>query len=156
MRRTPSTASLVAVIMVSRRILGVAAASAVAFSVPSIANAEPVLREVFGPSAFTAPGVFPTSLYRHYYNSPTATSAQPQPVISDPVTVSLRYLHASSSLMGCGVKHEVYPFGLTNPDTIPKVSPPGSRNITVCLTDPVERYQGPAHPPTQGVVWEDP
>jgi hypothetical protein len=43
----------------------------------------------FGPSTFTAPGAFPTSLYQHYYNSPTATSAQVQPVISDPVTVSL-------------------------------------------------------------------
>lgn len=40
-----------------------------------------------GPSAFTVPGVFPTSVYRHYYNSPTATSAQVQPVISDPITV---------------------------------------------------------------------
>ncbi|KAF8963912.1 Metallo-dependent phosphatase-like protein [Flammula alnicola] len=36
-----------------------------------------------------------------YYNSPTATLAQPQPVISDPVT------------------HEIYPFALTNPNTIP-------------------------------------
>ena len=43
----------------------------------------------YGPSTFTAPGTFPTSLYEHYYNSPTATSAQVQPVISDPVTVSL-------------------------------------------------------------------
>ena len=41
----------------------------------------------FGPSAFTAPGVFPTSAYSKYYNSPTATSAQVQPVISDPVLV---------------------------------------------------------------------
>jgi len=38
-------------------------------------------------SAYTVPGAFPTSLYSTYYNNPTATSAQPQPVISDPVTV---------------------------------------------------------------------
>ncbi|RDX52009.1 sphingomyelin phosphodiesterase [Lentinus brumalis] len=89
--------------MVSCRILSVAAASAVVFSVPrSFASAEPVSADAFGPSAFTAPGAFPTSLYRHYYNSPTATSAQPQPVISDPVT------------------HEIYPFELTDPATIPK------------------------------------
>lgn len=41
----------------------------------------------FGPSAFTAPGVFPTSAFSKYYNSPTATSAQVQPVVSDPVLV---------------------------------------------------------------------
>ncbi|KAI0756580.1 sphingomyelin phosphodiesterase [Daedaleopsis nitida] len=99
MRRTPPI-FLVAVIMVSRKILSVAAASAVAFSVPGLA--EPVSPDSFGPSVFTAPGAFPTSLYRHYYNSPTATSAQPQPVISDPV------------------KHTVYPFELTNPATIPQ------------------------------------
>ena len=40
------------------------------------------------PSAYTVPGAFPTSLYSKYYNNPTATTAQPQPVISDPVTVS--------------------------------------------------------------------
>jgi sphingomyelin phosphodiesterase len=39
------------------------------------------------PSTFTAPGTFPTSVFSKYYNTPTATSAQPQPVISDPVTV---------------------------------------------------------------------
>ncbi|KZT73123.1 Metallo-dependent phosphatase [Daedalea quercina L-15889] len=55
-----------------------------------------------GPSAFTAPGAFPTSLYRSYYNDPTATTAQPQPIISDPVT------------------HQVYPYWLTNPETIPQ------------------------------------
>ena len=41
-----------------------------------------------GPSAFTAPGAFPTSVYSSYYNDPTQTSAQVQPVISDPVDVS--------------------------------------------------------------------
>ena len=40
-----------------------------------------------GPSAFTVPGGFPTSAFRNYYNSPTATVSQVQPVISDPVNV---------------------------------------------------------------------
>ncbi|KIJ54050.1 hypothetical protein M422DRAFT_73723 [Sphaerobolus stellatus SS14] len=53
------------------------------------------------PLTFTAPGAFPTSVYSKYYNSPTATSAQVQPVISDPVL------------------HTVYPSALTNPKTIP-------------------------------------
>ncbi|KAH9950917.1 Metallo-dependent phosphatase-like protein [Amylocystis lapponica] len=55
-----------------------------------------------GPSAYTAAGIFPTSAYQSYYNDPTATSAQPQPVITDPVT------------------HETYPYWLTNPDSIPQ------------------------------------
>ncbi|KAI0253189.1 Metallo-dependent phosphatase-like protein [Lactifluus subvellereus] len=59
----------------------------------------------YGPSSFTAPGSFPTSLYSSYYNNPTATSAQPQPVISDPVS------------------HTVYPFGLTDPHHIPQDDP---------------------------------
>ena len=54
-----------------------------------------------GPTVFTAPGVFPTSLYKHYYNNPTATSAQPQPIITDPVTVCssrfLRYRRCTTS-----------------------------------------------------------
>ncbi len=100
MRRTLFTALLVPAIMVSRRILSVAAASAVVFSVPhSFASAEPVSADTFGPSAFAAPGAFPTSLYRHYYNSPTATSAQPQPVISDPVTVGAPWLYVARLLM---------------------------------------------------------
>lgn len=41
----------------------------------------------YGPSSFAPPGAFPTQLYASYYNDPTATSAQPQPVISDPVLV---------------------------------------------------------------------
>lgn len=40
-----------------------------------------------GPSTFIAPGAFPTSAFSKYFNSPTATSAQVQPVISDPVLV---------------------------------------------------------------------
>ncbi|KAF9469756.1 sphingomyelin phosphodiesterase [Collybia nuda] len=54
------------------------------------------------PLNFTVPGAFPTSVFSKYYNQPTATSAQVQPVISDPVT------------------HETYPFSLTNPNTLPK------------------------------------
>lgn len=40
-----------------------------------------------GPSTFTAPGAFPTSVYSYYYNSPTGTAAQAQPIVSDPVNV---------------------------------------------------------------------
>jgi hypothetical protein len=54
------------------------------------------------PSSYAVAGAFPTSLYSHYYNNPTATSAQPQPVISDPVT------------------HEIFPFSLTDPQDIPQ------------------------------------
>ncbi|KAG1723693.1 sphingomyelin phosphodiesterase [Suillus lakei] len=54
------------------------------------------------PSVYAVPGAFPTSLYSHYYNNPTATSAQPQPVISDPVT------------------NEIFPFSLTDPHNIPQ------------------------------------
>ena len=43
----------------------------------------------YGLSSFAAPGLFPTSLYQSYYNNPTATAAQPQPVISDPVLVRI-------------------------------------------------------------------
>ncbi|KAF8079019.1 Metallo-dependent phosphatase-like protein [Lyophyllum atratum] len=63
-----------------------------------------VLAGSISPTNFTAPGVFPTSVFAKYYNNPTATSAQVQPVVSDPVT------------------HEVYPFALTNPDTIPQIN----------------------------------
>ncbi|KZT02507.1 sphingomyelin phosphodiesterase [Laetiporus sulphureus 93-53] len=58
---------------------------------------------LLGPAAYTVPGPFPTSVYQSYYNDPTATSAEPQPVISDPVT------------------HETYPYWLTNPETIPQL-----------------------------------
>ncbi|KAI8981242.1 sphingomyelin phosphodiesterase [Trametes punicea] len=99
---TLGRASLVFLVaaMLSYRALVVAAVSAVVFSVSGYA--EPVTTNGLGPSAYTAPGSFPTSIYKHYYNSPTATSAQPQPVISDPVS------------------HKVYPFELTNPATLPK------------------------------------
>ena len=42
----------------------------------------------YGPSSYAPPGAFPTQWYNSYYNDPTATTAQPQPVISDPVLVS--------------------------------------------------------------------
>ncbi|KAJ3489575.1 hypothetical protein NLI96_g2003 [Meripilus lineatus] len=66
-----------------------------------VASATPS-EALLGPSAFTAPGSFPTSVYQHYYNSPTATSAQVQPVVSDPVS------------------HKVYPLSLTDPNHLPK------------------------------------
>ena len=78
----------------------------------------------FGPTAFTAPGVFPTSVYAHYYNNPTATSAQPQPVISDPVTVSSLYAVATLLLVESPsslLQHVTYPLALTDPDHIPQV-----------------------------------
>ncbi|KAF9222287.1 sphingomyelin phosphodiesterase [Gyrodon lividus] len=53
-------------------------------------------------SAYTAPGEFPTSVYKSYWNNPTATAAQPQPVISDPVTSS------------------IFPANLTDPANFPK------------------------------------
>ncbi|KAJ6467127.1 Metallo-dependent phosphatase-like protein [Mycena vulgaris] len=56
-----------------------------------------------GPPTFTAPGAFPTSIFGSYYNDPTQTSSQVQPVISDPVT------------------NVVYPLSLTSPDTIPLI-----------------------------------
>ncbi|KAI0304073.1 sphingomyelin phosphodiesterase [Russula brevipes] len=59
----------------------------------------------YGPSSYAPPGAFPTSLYSSYYNNPTATAAQPQPVISDPVL------------------HKVYPPGLTDPKNIPQDDP---------------------------------
>ncbi|KAA1467835.1 sphingomyelin phosphodiesterase [Dentipellis sp. KUC8613] len=76
--------------------VGCAAPAALAASV------QPSGTLALGPSVFTAPGAFPTSLFQAYFNDPTATSAQPQPVISDPVT------------------HKKYPLALTDPDHIPQ------------------------------------
>jgi len=56
-----------------------AAVSQIALATASLA--------AISPSSYTVQGVFPTSVFNKYYNDPTATSAQPQPVISDPVTV---------------------------------------------------------------------
>lgn len=49
----------------------------------------------YGPSTFAPTGAFPTQWYNSYYNDPTATTAQPQPVISDPVLVSTHISHFS-------------------------------------------------------------
>ncbi|KAH9897978.1 sphingomyelin phosphodiesterase [Cubamyces lactineus] len=83
-----------------KRLSAVFALLVIAFSAYAVAESETI--DGLGPSAYTAPGAFPTSVYKHYYNSPTATSAQPQPVISDPVS------------------HEIYPLELTDPSTLPK------------------------------------
>lgn len=70
--------------MMSRGVFGLA--TAVVLAIPSLA--EPIVAaQGLGPTAFTAPGRFPVSLFQHYFNSPTATTAQPQPVITDPITV---------------------------------------------------------------------
>ncbi|KAJ6601280.1 Metallo-dependent phosphatase-like protein [Mycena vulgaris] len=55
------------------------------------------------PSAFTAPGAFPTSLFTKYYNNPKATGSQVQPIIKDPVETGV-----------------TYKLSLTSPDTIPQ------------------------------------
>ncbi|KAI9444617.1 Metallo-dependent phosphatase-like protein [Lactarius indigo] len=84
----------------------------------------------YGPSTFTAPGPFPTSLYKSYYNDPTATSAQPQPVISDPVL------------------HKVYPQELTDPKDIPQDDPqdphllPPRASGPVILRNAIAQVQG--------------
>jgi hypothetical protein len=73
-----------------------------------------------GPSTFAAPGAFPTSIFGSYYNDPTQTSSQVQPVISDPVTVSLssfNYTEVNSE--EDATQNVVYPLSLTSPDTIP-------------------------------------
>ena len=51
-------------------------------------------------TVYTAPGTFPTSLFASYYNNPTATSEQPQPVVTDPV------------------QYIAYPYSLTDPNNI--------------------------------------
>ncbi|KAF9813986.1 hypothetical protein IEO21_05357 [Rhodonia placenta] len=76
---------------------GIAKAVGVCFLAGVVAAQTPL-----GPSEYTVPGVFPTSVYESYYNDPTATTAEPQPVITDPIT------------------HVTYPYWLTNPETIPQ------------------------------------
>ncbi|KAF7307444.1 SER THR protein phosphatase family protein [Mycena indigotica] len=56
----------------------------------------------FATSVFTAPGRFPTTMFTKYYNNPTQTASQVQPLVKDPVETGL-----------------VYPLALTSPDTIP-------------------------------------
>lgn len=77
--------------------------------------------QLIRPSTYTAPGRFPTSVYKTYYGSPTATSAQVQPVISDPVSVCLSSTLPIIVLLIQVIQHETYPLALTNPDDIPKV-----------------------------------
>ncbi|OCH90081.1 hypothetical protein OBBRIDRAFT_812864 [Obba rivulosa] len=76
-------------------------AGSLLFAAGAIATTQPAATGL-GPTSFAPPGIFPTSVYKSYFNNPTATSAQPQPVISDPVL------------------HSVYPFALTNPKNIPQ------------------------------------
>ncbi|KAJ7110353.1 Metallo-dependent phosphatase [Mycena crocata] len=54
------------------------------------------------PSVFTVPGAFPTSAFTKYYNNPTGTASQVQPVVKDPVETGV-----------------TYKLSLTSPDTIP-------------------------------------
>ncbi|KAI0654136.1 sphingomyelin phosphodiesterase [Cubamyces menziesii] len=86
-----------------RSALGAAGFAQVAFLASSELIPSPVASTcgALGPPVFTVSGVFPTSIYTQYYNDPTATSVQPQPVITDPIT------------------HQVYPYDLSNPDTVP-------------------------------------
>jgi sphingomyelin phosphodiesterase len=67
---------------------------------PTLAQEAPL---TFGPSAFTAPGTFPTSVYSKYFNSPTATSAQVQPVISDPVLVRCQVVLFAPEVHECNI-----------------------------------------------------
>lgn len=71
--------------------VGIALFTTTVIATPSSSNE-------FGPSTFVAKGEFPTSVYQHYYNSPTATSAQVQPIISDPVSVR-RILPSDGTLL---------------------------------------------------------
>ncbi|EIW79572.1 sphingomyelin phosphodiesterase [Coniophora puteana RWD-64-598 SS2] len=90
------------------------------------------------PSTYTAAGAFPTSAYASYYNSPTATSAQVQPVISDPVT------------------HKVFPLVLTDPNDFPKndtwdphTFPPAASSTTL-LEQAIEQIKVIAKNPAFG------
>lgn len=51
-----------------------------------------------GPSAWTAAGIFPTTLFSSYYNNPTQTFSQVQPVITDSILVSHRSVWAYPGL----------------------------------------------------------
>ncbi|KAH7104878.1 sphingomyelin phosphodiesterase [Auriculariales sp. MPI-PUGE-AT-0066] len=87
--RVPANATL----FLRAQQLRLAAASPSAVGVSSL---------TWGPSTFTAAGTFPTDAYEHYYNDPTQTTAQVQPVITDPVS------------------NKVYPLELTDPFKFPK------------------------------------
>jgi sphingomyelin phosphodiesterase len=90
-------------------------------AVATVVSSASLVSGNIGTSTFTVPGAFPTSLFSQYYNSPTATSAQAQPVISDPVLVSSKGLFLLVYFLIIYNKHKVYPDSLTNPDTIPPV-----------------------------------
>jgi hypothetical protein len=60
--------------------------------VPDVAQA---WNNTLGPPVFVAPGTFPTSVFKQYYNDPTATSVQVQPMVSDPVRGEVRAPHRS-------------------------------------------------------------
>ncbi|EIW86935.1 sphingomyelin phosphodiesterase [Coniophora puteana RWD-64-598 SS2] len=89
-------------------------------------------------STYTAAGAFPTSAYASYYNSPTGTSAQVQPVISDPVT------------------HKVFPLVLTDPDDFPKNDTwdphtfPPKVSSTTLLEQAIEQIKAIAENPVFG------
>lgn len=56
-----------------------------------------------GASSYVAPANFPTSVFASYYLLPTQPTAEPQPILYDPIL------------------DLTYPYNLTNPDTIPTV-----------------------------------
>ena len=58
-----------------------------------------------GASSYVAPPGFPTSAFASYYFSPAEPTAEPQPILYDPVL------------------DITFPYNLTNPDTIPTVDP---------------------------------
>lgn len=61
---------------------------AVALLSSALQTTQLAMASLIVPQNFTVPGMFPTSVFSHYYNNPTATSSQVQPIISDPVTVA--------------------------------------------------------------------
>ena len=88
MRATPLLSSVAFAISLSRIRGSAAASSSAAATGPGLGSVNEGHTSLsLGPSEFTAPGAFPTSVFASYFNNPTATSAQPLPVISDPVLV---------------------------------------------------------------------
>jgi hypothetical protein len=61
--------------------------SLLAASVSAKTSAAGSAAALITPSTYTVPGAFPTSAFTSYYNVPTQTASQVQPVIKDPVTV---------------------------------------------------------------------
>ncbi|EJD54425.1 sphingomyelin phosphodiesterase [Auricularia subglabra TFB-10046 SS5] len=85
----------------ARRAAAAAAVSSALLATSAPATVTQAAELTFGPSTYVAPGTFPTAAYAHYYNSPTQTTEQVQPVVTDPV------------------RHKVYPLELTDPHRIP-------------------------------------